>query len=147
MAASASSKSPSVLVVNGSEDTLELLSEILEDEGFRVLGVRAWELEHGRQSPGSLLRWVDPDVIVYDISLPFDLSWAYYAQFSALPEMQGRPVVLTTTNRKGAESVTGPGVLELLLKPYDIGQLLERLRAALGPRRAVRASATARAQP
>jgi DNA-binding response OmpR family regulator len=58
------------------------------------------------------------------------------------------PVVLTTTNRKGAEALTGPGVLELLLKPYDIGQLLERLRAALVQRRAARegGSAPARAQ-
>ena len=134
MAASASSKSPSVLVVNGSEDTLGLLGELLEDEGFRVSGVRAWELAHGRQSPGSLLRQVDPDVIIYDISLPFDLSWSFYTQFRALPEAQGRPVVLTTTNRKGAEAFTGPGVVELLLKPYDIGQLVERVRAALPER-------------
>lgn len=142
MVATSSAKHPSVLVVNGSEDTLGLLGEILEEEGFRVWGVRAWELEHGRLNPGNLLRLVDPDVIVYDISLPYDLSWAYYAQFSALPDAQGRPVVLTTTNRKGAEAVTGEGVLELLLKPYDIGQLIERVRTALaqrqeGPQRAL----------
>jgi DNA-binding response OmpR family regulator len=134
MVETSSAKQPSILVVNGSEDTLGLLGEILEEEGFRVWGVRAWELEHGRMNPGSLLRLVDPDVIVYDISLPYDLSWAYYAQFSALPDAQGRPVVLTTTNLKGAEAVTGKGVLELLLKPYDIGQLVERVRAALPER-------------
>ena len=138
MVSTASTKHPAVLVVNGSEDTLGLVGEILEDEGFHVWGVRAWELEHGRLSPGNLLRLVDPDVIVYDISLPFDLSWAFYAQFIALPEAQGRPVVLTTTNRKGAEAVAGEGVLELLLKPYDIGQLVERVNSALAQREAPR---------
>ena len=120
-----------VLIVNGSEDALALLAQILEGEGFRARGVRAWDLAHGRIDARALLRELQPDVIVYDISVPFDLSWAFYASFRALPEVQGVPVVLTTTNRKGAESVIGRGVLELLLKPYDIGQLVEQVRGAL----------------
>ena len=139
---------PAVLIVNGSEDALDLLRQILEAEGFRAWGVRAWELDHGKEDPRALLRLVKPDVIIYDVSLPYDLAWAYFTHFRSLPEAQGVPVVLTTTNRKGAEALTGPGVLELLLKPYDIGQLLERLRGALGQRRPARegGSAPARAQ-
>ena len=125
---------PAVLIVNANEDTLTLVGQLLEAEGFRTWGVRAWELQHGRVKPRALLQLVRPDVVVYDISVPFDLSWAYYASFRGLPEMQGVPVVLSTTNRKGAEALTGPGVLELLLKPYDIAQLVERVRGALGER-------------
>ena len=137
---------PAVLIINGSEDALHLLTQILEAEGFRASGARAWELDHGKVDPQALLRRVKPDVIVYDVSLPYDLAWAYFTHFRSLPEAQGVPVVLTTTNRKGAEALTGPGVLELLLKPYDIGQLLERLRAGLAQRRAAREGAAARAR-
>ncbi|MBF5042459.1 hypothetical protein FGE12_08605 [Aggregicoccus sp. 17bor-14] len=126
---------PAVLIVNASEDALALMGQLLEGEGFRTWGVRAWELQHGRVKPRALLQLVRPEVVVYDISVPFDVSWAYYASFRALPEMRGVPVVLTTTNRKGAEALTGPGVLELLLKPYDIAQLVERVRRALEERR------------
>lgn len=124
---------PTVLVLNGSEDLLCVLAELLEAEGLHAVCARIPDIERGRESFPQLIQQHAPAAIVYDISVPFGRSWAVCRELMELPESMGRPFVLTTTNREGAEEFTGPGVIELLLKPYDIGQFLDAVRKALAP--------------
>jgi hypothetical protein len=58
-------------------------------------------------------------------------NWATFQELAARPEVSGRPFVLTTTNREGAEEYTGSDIIELLLKPYDIGQFISAVKEAL----------------
>lgn len=124
-------KRPTVLLLNGSEDLLEVLAHLVEAEGLHPICVRIPDLERGKEDLARLVRENDPAVIVFDVSVPFGRSWATFQESSALPEVASRPIVLTTTNKEGAMEYTGPEVIELLLKPYDIGQFLKAVKEAL----------------
>ncbi|MHA7634506.1 hypothetical protein [Corallococcus sp. M7] len=115
-------KRPTVLVLNGSEDLIEALEEVLDEAGFQTKGVRVQDVIRGPLDFATLVRETAPAVIVYDISVPFNLSWHAFQKLAANPAAAGIPFVLTTTNREGAKEYTGPDVIELLLKPYDIEQ-------------------------
>ncbi|RKG93228.1 response regulator [Corallococcus sp. CA053C] len=122
---------PTVLVLNGSEDLIEALEELLDDAGFQTKGVRVQDIVRGPVDFTTLVRETRPAVIVYDISVPFDLSWSAFQKLAASPVAAGIPFVLTTTNREGAEEYTGPDVIELLLKPYDIQQFTQAVSQAV----------------
>ncbi|WP_158619988.1 hypothetical protein [Corallococcus sicarius] len=122
---------PTVLVLNGSEDLIEALEELLHDAGFQTRGHRVQDLIRGPLDFDTLVRETRPAVIVYDISVPFDLSWGAFQKLAASPAAAGIPFVLTTTNREGAEAYTGPDVIELLLKPYDIQQFIRAVTQAV----------------
>lgn len=122
---------PTVLVLNGSEDLLCVLAELLEAEGLHAVCARIPDIERGRESFPKLIQEHAPTAIVYDVSVPFGRSWAVCQELMELPEAVGRPFVLTTTNKEGAEEFTGPGIIELLLKPYDIGQFIDAVRKAV----------------
>lgn len=122
---------PAVLVLNGSEDLIEALEELLHDAGFLTRGHRVQDLIRGPLNFDTLVRETRPAVIVYDISVPFDLSWGAFQKLAASPVAAGIPFVLTTTNREGAQEYTGPDVIELLLKPYDIQQFIRAVTQAV----------------
>ncbi|HZI15290.1 MAG TPA: hypothetical protein VE153_33265 [Myxococcus sp.] len=123
--------SSTVLLINGSEDLLEVLSELIEREGLRAACALIPDLERGRADFATLVREHNPAAIVYDVSLPYSWSWSTFKALRARPEAAGIPIVLTTTNKHGAEEFTGPDVLELLFKPYDIGRFLEAVKLAV----------------
>ncbi|WP_147450170.1 hypothetical protein [Corallococcus carmarthensis] len=124
-------KQPAVLVLNGSEDLIAALEELLADSGFQTRGVRVQDVIRGPLDFATLVRETAPAVIVYDISVPFDLSWHAFQKLAANPAAAGIPFVLTTTNREGAQEYTGPEVIELLLKPYDIDQFTRAVTQAV----------------
>lgn len=123
-------KRPTVLVLNGSEDLIEALEALLDDAGFQTKGARVQDVVRGPLDFATLVREAHPSVIVYDISVPFDLSWHAFQKLAASPSVAGIPFVLTTTNREGAREYTGPDVIELLLKPYDIDQFTRAVTQA-----------------
>lgn len=123
-------KRPTVLVLNGSEDLIEALEEVLDEAGFQTKGVRVQDVIRGPLDFATLVGETSPKVIVYDISVPFDLSWHAFQKLAANPAAAGIPFVLTTTNREGAKEYTGPDVIELLLKPYDIDQFTQAVTLA-----------------
>jgi DNA-binding NtrC family response regulator len=122
---------PTVLVLNGSEDLIEALEEILSESGYQTRGVRVQDILRGPLDFSTLVHETSPTVIVYDISVPFDLSWSAFQKLAASPVAAGIPFVLTTTNREGASEYTGPDVIELLLKPYDIEEFTQAVSQAV----------------
>ncbi|RYZ41942.1 MAG: hypothetical protein EOO71_09880 [Myxococcaceae bacterium] len=124
-------KRPTVLVLNGSEDLIEALEELLADAGFQTKGARVQDIIRGPLDFATLVQETLPTVIVYDISVPFDLSWSAFQKLAASTAAAGIPFVLTTTNKEGAKDYTGPDVIELLLKPYDIEQFIQAVSLAV----------------
>jgi len=138
---------PPVLVLNGSEDLLSVLAELLEAEGLNAVCARVPDIERGREDFAKLVQEHDPAAIVFDVSVPFGRSWAVCKELTTRPEAAGRPFVLTTTNREGAEEFTGPEVIELLLKPYDIGQFIDAVTKAVSQSARGQQADGSRAQP
>ncbi len=121
-----------ILVVNTSEDTTEALREVLTDAGYEVTSTYVRDLRRDDVQLESVISQ-RPDAVIYDLAPPYDENWSYFRDvFSHHALARGVPVVLTTTNARAVASFAGPDVLELLLKPYDLQRLLDRVSKALG---------------
>ena len=128
-------RQPTVLVVNNSEEVIQIISLVLEEHGFAVA-------DRYRITPGSgepeLERHIathNVDCVVWDIGLPYARNWAYFEAVEASGAFRSCGVVLSTTNKAALESIVGPTPAhELIGKPFDLDELVEAVHAAIESR-------------
>ncbi len=104
-----------VLVVDDELPILELLQEVLEDEGYAVVtatdGVTALEL----------VRTVRPALVLTDIMLPRMDGLTLCAQLQADPQTAHLPVLLISAGRRPPPDVRCAG---FVAKPFNVADLL-----------------------
>jgi DNA-binding NarL/FixJ family response regulator len=124
---------PVVAVFNASEDTVDVLTMFFAQKGFRAVG-RTWPARESI-TPDAALGFMAkhlPQVIIFDVSLPYEWNWQRFREFQELGEECRIPTVLTTTNKRALTECMGPtDALEIVGKPYDLDQLLTAVRRAL----------------
>ncbi len=129
-----SEKPLKVAVFNTSVETVEIIKQILEDEGFRVAGgteTFVTEFKRAKKDLRSYLARERPDVVVWDIALPYVENWKYFRAQVESGAFAGRGVVLTTTNRRVLDALVGPNdALEVIGKPFDLHELIDAVRQA-----------------
>ena len=86
-------------VFNTSEDTIDMLREFFEHNGFVVVTAFTHDLRDGETDLEALMRQYHPAAIVYDIALPYDANWRLFEHIRAAPACAGVPFVLTSTNK------------------------------------------------
>jgi CheY-like chemotaxis protein len=124
---------PVVAVCNTSPDVIDLLRLTLEGAGFVVVTLMTFEARDGTIEVERFLEQHDPDVVVYDIALPYEANWRLFCHLRHLPAMRERPIVVTTTNARHVRPLArDQPVFEIVGKPYDLGQLIAIVRRAIG---------------
>jgi len=108
---------PSVLVVDDAEDIRELLCQLLEMEGYRVMQAR-----HGREALDCVARHT-PALILLDLNMPVMNGWQFHAELQA--QRLAIPVVLMTAGRVARAETLALGAAGYLAKPFDIADVLE----------------------
>jgi CheY-like chemotaxis protein len=117
--------------MDSSADTLDLLRHYLEFRGFEVETCNLARLRQEHANVADAVVSARPDVIVFDIALPYDVNWQVCSALQRDPRVQA-PFVLTTTNRAAVERLTAArGVVEIFGKPYDLEQFAEAVRQAV----------------
>ncbi|HLZ68615.1 MAG TPA: hypothetical protein VKV26_01780 [Dehalococcoidia bacterium] len=123
-----------VAVFNSSEEVINLLRLVLEEEGYTVVSGQVPELKSGEEDITAFFAEHNPRVIVYDVSLPYQANWQFFQWVERLGEAQGRRFVVTTTNKRALDELVGrTPSFELIGKPYDIDQIVEAVRRAILP--------------
>jgi DNA-binding NarL/FixJ family response regulator len=124
---------PVIAVFNASEDTVDVLTMFFEREGFRAVG-RTWPAREPltRDVALGFMAQHQPQVLIFDVSFPYDWNWQRFREFQELGDQCRIPTVLTTTNKRALSECCGPtDALEIIGKPYDLDQLLTAVRRAL----------------
>ncbi len=120
-----------ILVVNDTQEILDLFRMILEDEGYRVTAL-GFAVE-------DLRKIIDgaPDLVILD--LVFDreyVGWQTLQKMKMHRDTEKIPVLVCTAEIRKAQEIQGylteKGV-GLLLKPFDIDELIVQVTRLLSP--------------
>jgi DNA-binding response OmpR family regulator len=123
-----------VALFNASDDTVEMVLSMLNASGLSCLvGCHFADLKKGRTDFSRYLARHDPRVVIFDISPPYEENWAFFETLRDAKAMEGRGLVLTTTNKKRLDEILGAdsAAFEIVGKPYDLGQIRHAIDAAL----------------
>jgi DNA-binding NtrC family response regulator len=127
---------PVVAVINSTPDIVDMLRVTLEQAGFVVVTTQTHEIRDGHVEVEQFIGQHDPRVIVYDVAPPYEPNWQLFQHLAAMPVMQGRQFVVTSTNRRHVEGLAAPQhhVYEIVGKPFDLGQLVQAVKEAVRAR-------------
>ncbi len=129
-----------ILIADDEETFARSLADLLRREGFRC------DVVPDADGARAALAHDEFDVLVADIRMPGNHQFQFIREIPALAP--GLPVIVVTafpTLNSAVESVELP-VSGYMLKPVDVGTLLERVREVSGRRRALRAVEEKRAR-
>ena len=128
---STTGSAPLAAIVEADDGVVALLELLLRAEGFRTVRATAEEIEAG---PARILAFLEehrPQVVLYDIALPYDGSWqAFVTVCAAASEWGQRFVLLTTHARWLAERAGAVGSPDVIEKPFDVNVLVAAVRRA-----------------
>jgi len=116
-----------ILVVDDQPDILELTALVLSEAGYDVAracsGIEA--LDHLASFPC--------DLVLLDINMPGMDGWETLRLIRADEDLTGLPVVMFSVKNELRDRVFGmqEGALDYITKPFEVDQLLFRVRRAL----------------
>ncbi len=108
-----------ILAVDDDRDLLRVIEDVLEDEGYTVLTAC------NGQEALTILAVSTPDVVLTDITMP-GLDGLSFAD-----ELRRRPSAPPVVLMSGVVP-TGLRNVPMLRKPFDITELLEEVKRAIG---------------
>jgi DNA-binding NarL/FixJ family response regulator len=129
-------KVPVVAVLNTNDDIVEMLRILLEQAGYVVVSAHLDAIRRGEQSLVDFVDEHDPALLIFDLVPPYDRSWRFVEHLIDAPNMRGRKFIVTSTNAARTKEIIGDvaHVYEIVGKPYDIDQIVDAVRRAVGGR-------------
>jgi len=130
-----------VALFNASDDTVEMVQRMLDASGFCCLvGCHFADLKKGRVDFARYLELHEPEVVIFDITPPYIENWRFFKTLRDGKAMEGRGLVLTTTNKKRLDETVGMDseAFEIVGKPYDLEQIKNAIASARKQARGVK---------
>lgn len=129
MTAATSRERPLVLVVNDTQEILELFREILEEEGFAV------ELTSYGIDEVAAVEDVAPDLVILDFIINGEeQGWQLLQKLRMNRATQALPIIVCTGAVRLAQELQGQLTAKnvgLVLKPFDIDDLIAEVNRVM----------------
>jgi CheY-like chemotaxis protein len=120
---------PTLLVVDDDANIARALSNLLEDEGYRVVAA-----ENGRRGLELVEAGLRPNAIILDLMMPVMDGWDFRAEQLKYPEIRETPVIVLTATGFSRRTIREQfGGVEYLPKPLPTDDLLDTLRRVCAP--------------
>ena len=118
---------PNILIVDDTPANLQVLSGMLECQGFKARPVR---------SGAAALRAADlvpPDLILLDVGMPEMDGYETCTRLKQMPKLAGVPIIFITAHTDLAEKVRGLslGAVDFITKPFSLEEVEARIRTHL----------------
>jgi len=114
-----------VAIINSSSAVIDLLRTLLESAGYETVTAHIDDIKSGGLDLLDFLKTHDPEVVIYDISIPYEENWTFLKLVRDTDAASSRRFVITTTNKQRLEQLVGPTeTLEIVGKPFDLDQVL-----------------------
>lgn len=122
-----------VALFNASDDTIDMIQALLTAAGGNqtLVGCHFADLKNGTVDFVSYVDEHNPEVVIFDLSPPYDENWQFFKTLRDSLPMQGRGSVLTTTNKARLDEVLGQDshALEVVGRPKDLAEIDEAIKA------------------
>ena len=115
-----------ILIVEDELGILDLLTTVLEEEGYAVQGAR-----NGREGLERLKR-DRPDLVLCDLMMPQMDGCELFQKMQAEPALSSIPFLLMSAVRSDSRRVQSCGLDVALNKPFDLTTLIRTVSEALG---------------
>src|ERR1700681_4409036 len=116
-----------VALFNASDDTIDMVQKLLTDSGSgqTLIWCHFADLKKGIVDFAKYIDKHNPEVVIFDLSPPYDENWHFFKTMRDAKSMQGRGVVLTTTNKNRLDEVLGEDshALEVVGRSKDLQQI------------------------
>ena len=122
-----------VALFNASDDTIDMVQKLLTDGNSEQILI--WchfaDLKKGVVNFDRYMAKHNPEVVIFDISPPYDENWRFFKTMRDSHTMHGRGVVLTTTNKNRLDEVLGEDshALEVVGRAKDLEQIGAAIKA------------------
>ena len=131
-----------VALFNASDDTIDMVQRLLTGSGGdqTLIWCHFADLKKGIVNFGKYMDKHNPEVVIFDLSPPYDENWQFFKTMRDAKTMQGRGIVLTTTNKNRLDEVLGEDskALEVVGRPKDLHQIDAAIKAETRRARAAR---------
>jgi len=117
-----------ILVVDDNEDSLRIISRILQKSGFEVV------VERNGKDGLARARETLPEVVILDIMMPEMTGMEVLEQLRASPPTSRVPVIVLSAKAQDQDLITGyqTGADYYVTKPFTASQLLYGVKLVLG---------------
>jgi hypothetical protein len=122
-----------VALFNASDDTIDMVQKLLTASGREQ--VLIWchfaDLKKGIVDFGKYMEKHNPEVVIFDLSPPYDENWTFFKTMRDAKTMEGRGIVLTTTNKNRLDEVLGEDshALEVVGRAKDLQEIDAAIKA------------------
>jgi two-component system, chemotaxis family, chemotaxis protein CheY len=113
-----------VLIVEDEEAIREVIGDVLQERGFRVVSA-----SNGADAL-QRLDSIRPDVMVLDLLMPVMHGWAFMEAYSDKTDGVPIPIVVVSVNPALPRSFTRLGVRHIIAKPFDVDDLVDAVEDA-----------------
>ncbi len=111
-----------VVLVQDNEDILDIMDQVLEEEGFDVTPSLTTE-------PIENIDEIDPDVVVIDEHIKGEVRGSEVVkELKSDPETEDVPVILTSTSDKLPEQAEACKADDYIQKPFDIDHMVDVIK-------------------
>jgi CheY-like chemotaxis protein len=116
---------PVIVVVEDNQDINDLLSLILEEEGYQVVSVT-----DGRAAL-TAAREHRPDLITLDLALPGKDGWAVARELQEDPSTEHIPILIISAYTRNLDAPMRRRVARVISKPFYINQVVSEVDAII----------------
>ena len=131
-----------VALFNASDDTIDMVQTLLtaSTSNQTLIWCHFADLKKGIVDFAKYMDKHNPEVVIFDLSPPYDENWRFFKTMRDARTMKGRGVVLTTTNKNRLDEVLGEDshALEVVGRPRDLQQIDAAIKSETRKAEAVR---------
>jgi CheY-like chemotaxis protein len=120
-----------LVVLNDSAKFLKMLCDWLQSQGHHCDTALLADMPHAHEEVGRFIVKHRPDVVIYDVGMPYASSWDLLEVIRTSPVLQSQPFVVTTPNKRKLELAVGPtSALEIAGRAGDLRRVSNAVEAA-----------------
>jgi len=121
-----------VVVLNDSARVLKMLCDWLQRRGHHCDTALLADMPEAHKEVGRFILKHRPDVVIYDVGMPYASSWDLLEVIRTSPALQSQPFVITTPNKRKLEAAVGrpTSALEIGGREEDLRRVSKAVEAA-----------------